>query len=80
VGQSAKQISESKTATSTKARCGGAGRVAESNFTALKQNQRKDEDMVVALLVILLLTALGWMLKFNDFYPTRCKQELCDGA
>ena len=23
--------------------------------------------MVVALLVILLLTALGWMLKFNDF-------------
>ena len=80
MGQSAKQISESKTATSTKARCGGADRVAESNFTALKQNQRKDEDMVVALLVILLLTALGWMLKFNDFYPTRCKQELCDGA
>ena len=36
--------------------------------------------MVVALLVILLLIALGWMLKFNDFYPTRCKQELCDGA
>ena len=36
--------------------------------------------MVVALLVILLLTALGWMLKFNYFYPTRCKQDLFDGA
>ena len=80
MAQSAKQISESKTGNGTKARCGGAGRVAESNFIALKQNQRKEEDMVVALLVILLLTALGWMLKFNDFYPTRCKQELCDGA
>ena len=80
MAQSAKQISESKRGNGTKARCGGAGRVAESNFIALKQNQREDEDMVVALLVILLLTALGWMLKFNDFYPTRCKQELCDGA
>ena len=30
--------------------------------------------MVLALLVILLLTAVGWMLKFNDFHPTRCKE------
>ena len=35
---------------------------------------------MLALLVILLLTAVGWMLKFNDSHPTRCKEGFAMGS